>query len=120
MSMEGAWMILASTTAVPTSVVEPETDAEVRHIPPFHVLIENDDHHTMDFVVDVLRQVFGYDLPKAFSLMMHAHEKGEAVVWSGPKEVAELKVDQIRTFHQTHPTTGQQLGPVGCRIEPAA
>ena len=104
----------------PVPVVEPETETPTRTVPPYHVILENDDHHTMDFVVEVLRKVFGFELPKAFQLMMHAHEKGEAVVWTGPKEVAELKVEQMRTFHQKHPVTGRELGPLGCRIEPAA
>ena len=76
-----------------TPVVEPETEAQTRVLPPYHVLIQNSDH-TMDFVVDVLRKVFGFDLPKAFTLMMHAHDKGEAIVWTGPKEVAELKAEE--------------------------
>src|SRR5262245_35270211 len=113
-------MTTFATNATPTPVVEPETENVTKTIPPYHVILENDDHHTMDFVVDVLRKVFGYELPRAFQLMMHAHEKGESIVWTGPKEVAELKVEQMCTFHQTHPVSGKQLGPLGCRIEPAA
>jgi ATP-dependent Clp protease adaptor protein ClpS len=110
--------IFASTTLTP--VLEPETDTEVRRQPPYHVILENDDFHTMDFVIEVLQKVFNFELTKAFQLMMHAHEKGEAIVWTGSKEVAELKLDQMQTFHQKHPDSGKELGPLGCRIEPAA
>ena len=106
--------------ASPVPLLEPETETETRLLPPYHVLIENDDHHTMDFVIEVLRKVFGYDVPKSYSLMMHAHEKGEAIVWTGAKEVAELKLEQILTFHQKHPVSGKELGPLSCRIEAAA
>ena len=79
----------------------------------------NDEDHSMDFVVDVLRKVFGYPLEKSFGLMLTAHETGCAVVWTGPKEVAELKAEQISTFHEKSAKTGKDLGPLGVRIEPA-
>jgi ATP-dependent Clp protease adaptor protein ClpS len=100
-----------------TPTVAPATDTKSRLLPPYHVIIENDDQHSQMFVVLVLRKVFGYDEPKAIDLMLMAHETGEAVVWTGAKEVAELKLDQLRTFHEERGET--DLGPLGCRIEPA-
>ena len=105
-----------SEPATPT--VAPDTDTRSRLLPPYHVIVENDDHHSQMFVVLVLRKVFGYDEPRAIDLMMTAHETGQAVVWTGPKEVAELKLDQLRTFHEEREDA--DLGPLGCRIEPAA
>jgi ATP-dependent Clp protease adaptor protein ClpS len=104
-----------SAPATPT--VAPDTDTKSRLLPPYHVIIENDDHHSQMFVVLVLRKVFGYDEPKAIDLMLTAHETGEAVVWTGAKEVAELKLDQLRTFHEERDDA--DLGPLACRIEPA-
>ena len=101
-----------------TPLVEPKTDSRPKLLPPYHVLIENDDHHSQQFVVAVLRKVFGYDDTKAAELMMTAHTAGEAVVWTGPKEVAELKLDQLRTFHEKRGPTGTTWAPC-CRIEPA-
>jgi ATP-dependent Clp protease adaptor protein ClpS len=83
------------------------------------VLIENDDDHSQVFVGVVLRKVFGYDEAKAIDLMHTAERAGEAVVWTGPKEVAELKLDQLRTFHEKHWRDEHDLGPIRCRIEPA-
>ena len=102
-----------------TPVVEPETDTRPKLLPPYHVLIENDDDHSQVFVVLVLRKVFGYDEAQATDLMHTAERAGEAVVWTGPKEVAELKLDQLRTFHEKHWRDDRDLGPVRCRIEPA-
>jgi ATP-dependent Clp protease adaptor protein ClpS len=101
-----------------TPVAEPETDTRPKVLPPYHVLIENDDHHSQLFVVLVLRKVFGFDDAQAIERMHAAEEAGEAVVWTGPKEVAELKVDQLRTYHEKR--DDHDLGPVSCRIEPAA
>ncbi len=102
-----------------TPVLEPETDTRPKLLPPYHVMIENDDDHSQIFVVAVLRKVFGYDEPEATRLMHTAEEVGEAVVWTGPKEVAELKLDQLRTFHEKHWRDDRDLGPLRCRIEPA-
>jgi hypothetical protein len=33
--------------------------------------------------------------------------------------VAELKVEQVRSFHEIRSYDGAKLGPLGCTIEPA-
>jgi ATP-dependent Clp protease adaptor protein ClpS len=114
---------MSSDTAFPdievtTKPKERERSA-TRLLPPYHVILENDDHHTMEFVVDVLRKVLGCTLERAMQLMMQAHTSGRAIIWTGPKEVAELKAEQISTFHEIHPVDGVPLGPLGCCIEPA-
>jgi ATP-dependent Clp protease adaptor protein ClpS len=102
-------------------VAPPETQPveKVRLLPPYHVIIGNDDHHSMDFVVDVLRKVLGITLEAAMQLMMEAHTKGRAVIWTGPKEVAELKAEQVHTFHEIREPSRVDLGPLDCTIEPA-
>lgn len=99
--------------------VKPKEKVKTRQVPPYHVILENDDHHSMEFVVGVLRKVLGYAQEKCIQLMMLAHHSGQSVVWTGPKEVAELKVEQILTFHETREGDNAKLGPLGCRIEPA-
>ena len=102
-----------------TPIAEPQEHTQTKQLPPYHVLIENDDEHSMDFVVMVLRKVFGYDDTKAHVLMQAAHEGGEAIVWTGSKEVAEWKLEQIGTFRENHWRDGRDIGPLRCRIEPA-
>jgi ATP-dependent Clp protease adaptor protein ClpS len=114
---------MSTETSLPEAVVttrpKERTTTSTRRVPPYHVILENDEYHTMEFVVDVLRKVLGCPLERAVQLMLQAHTSGRAVIWTGPKEVAELKVEQIRTFHQIHPENGAKLGPLGCSIEPA-
>lgn len=99
--------------------VEPREMPKTRRVPPYHVILENDDHHSQEFVVGVLRKVLGYAEEKCIQLMLLAHHSGQSVVWTGPKEVAELKVEQIQTFHEIRAADEAKLGPLGCRIEPA-
>jgi ATP-dependent Clp protease adaptor protein ClpS len=98
---------------VPDTKTLPREKTHTRLLPPYHVIILNDDHHTVDFVVAVLRKALGYSAEHAYQLMLEAHETGRSIVWTGPKEVAELKCEQIQTFHQ------KPFGPLGCVIEPA-
>ena len=91
---------------------------QTRRIPPYHVILANDDHHSMQFVVEVLCKALGCTPEKSYQMMMTAHTSGQAVVWTGSKEVAELKAEQIRTFHEVR-ADGKQLGPLDCTIEPA-
>lgn len=97
----------------------PQDVTKTRRIPPYHVILLNDDHHSMQFVMAVLCKVFGCAAERAYQYMMEAHTSGRAVVWTGTKEVAELKVEQIQTVHETRAGDGAKLGPLGCVIEPA-
>jgi ATP-dependent Clp protease adaptor protein ClpS len=89
-----------------------------RRIPPYNVILENDDYHSFEFVLEVLQKALGCNQQRAFLLTQQAHTSGRAVVWTGTKEVAELKHDQIRTFEEIR-ADGRKLGPLGCSIEPA-
>lgn len=85
-------------------------------LPPYGVIIEDDDFHTFSYVIMVLQKVFGYSLEKSQRLTDKVHLEGECLVWSGSKEVAELKVDLIRS---AGPDVLAEINfPLGCRIEP--
>src|SRR5437763_15775599 len=81
-------------TAFPEVLPDEETETRTRRQPPYAVILHNDDHNGFEFVVNVLRKVFGYPAEKCFELTLEAHEKGRCVVWVGTMEVAELKADQ--------------------------
>src|SRR4051795_12725885 len=85
---------------VATPKTKPREESRTRRVPPYHVVLANDDHHSMDFVVEVLKKVLGVSEQKAVLLMLAAHTAGRAVIWTGPKEVAELKAEQVNTFHE--------------------
>jgi ATP-dependent Clp protease adaptor protein ClpS len=98
---------------------KPREETRTRRVPPYNVILLNDDDHSMEFVVEVLCRVLGCPVERATQFMMEAHSTGRAIIWTGPREVAELKVEQIHTFPEVRQRDGMQLGPLGCDIEPA-
>ncbi len=82
-------------TAVPVEVKEPEIEDVVVADRPWIVIVWNDPINLMSYVTFVFQKLFGYSLEKATKLMLDVHEKGKAVVSSGPREKAELDVFRL-------------------------
>lgn len=79
-----------------TTVIEPRSEAEVDL--PWNVVVFNDPVNLMGFVTMVLRRIFGYSEEKATQLMLEVHHLGKSIVWTGPREKAELYVQQLQSF----------------------
>ncbi len=82
-------------TTAPVEVKEPEIDDVVVADRPWIVIVWNDPINLMTYVTFVFQKLFGYSLEKATKLMLDVHQKGRAVVSSGPREKAELDVFRL-------------------------
>ncbi len=69
------------------------TSSRVKEPKQFNVLMFNDDFTTMEFVVEVLVDIFHKDEITAQSIMMNVHKKGQAVVGRYPYDIAATKVN---------------------------
>jgi ATP-dependent Clp protease adaptor protein ClpS len=56
---------------------------------PWHVIVLNDDHNTFDGVAVALSNVIGISFAEGMGFANRIHTTGQAVVWSGHREVAE-------------------------------
>ena len=65
-----------------------------RKTPMYDVLILNDDYTTMDFVVMILKTIFGKSHDEAMQLMLYVHENGEAVAGTYIYDIAQSKADK--------------------------
>jgi ATP-dependent Clp protease adaptor protein ClpS len=74
---------------------QPEQGIELEEPPMYRVLLLNDDYTTMDFVVEVLRQVFHKSEEEATRIMLNVHNQGVGVCGFYPMEIAETKVDMV-------------------------
>ena len=62
----------------------------------WNVIVLNDDHNTFDHVAKTLAQVVpGVTLEGGFRFAEQIHASGQAIVWTGPKEPAELYWEQL-------------------------
>ena len=66
---------------------------------PWQVVVHDDPVNLMSYVVEVFREVFGYDSSKARKLMLEVHQTGRSVVWTGGREQAELYVTKLHVRH---------------------
>ncbi len=73
----------------------PETLRDI--LPPYSVILHNDDVHSMDFVVAaLLKSVSTLTAERAVVIMLEAHDSGRAAVVTCPLEQAELYRDRLR------------------------
>jgi len=76
---------------------EVQEQEKTRHMPRYSLFVLNDDHHTYDYVIETMMIVFGWDQQKSFEVADTIHREGEAAVYTGSLEVAELKEEQIKS-----------------------
>jgi len=69
-------------------------DIDVQKPNLYAVIIHNDDITTMDFVVDVLMQIFNKSAVDAASLMMDVHDNGHGIAGVYTYDIACTKVMQ--------------------------
>ncbi|MGE5636259.1 MAG: ATP-dependent Clp protease adaptor ClpS [Nocardioidaceae bacterium] len=62
----------------------------------WRVIVLNDDHNTFDGVAAALaRFIPGVTLDQGYAIADRIHNTGQAVVWSGAREPAELYWEQL-------------------------
>jgi len=74
---------------------ELEGELCVREPKQYLVLLLNDDYSSMDFVIDVLMNVFHKTYQEAEQVMLDVHKKDKGVCGIYTHEVAETKVMQV-------------------------
>jgi ATP-dependent Clp protease adaptor protein ClpS len=63
----------------------------------WRVIVRNDDHNTFDHVARTLaRYIPGVNVAQGYAFADKIHNTGQAIVWSGQREPAELYWEQLR------------------------
>lgn len=75
------------------SVLE-KTRVKVREPKRYHVIMHNDDFTTMEFVVEILMDIFHKNKQEAEKIMLNVHHKGHAIVGIYSHDIACTKVAQ--------------------------
>ena len=83
------------------TVIQTDQQQQVRHLPPFKVVLHNDDVNTFEHVILTILKLTSLKEPEAIAKTLEAHETGQAVLLVTSKERAELYVEQFATFRLT-------------------
>ena len=68
----------------------------------WRVIVLNDDHNTFDGVARALSETLpGVSYDHGMSMANKIHNSGQAIVWTGAREPAELYWEQLRGFGLT-------------------
>jgi ATP-dependent Clp protease adaptor protein ClpS len=106
-----------------SQVLEPKTstqprDAGPRRLPPFHVVLLDDDDHSYEYVVEMLCRLFGHTIETAYQMAVEVDTFGRVIVDTTTLERAEFKRDQIQNFGADIRITRCQ-GAMSAVIQPA-
>ena len=89
-----------------------------KQLPPYNVVLLDDDDHTYEYVIEMLKSVFGYPEEKGFRMAEEVDGTGRVIVLTTHKERAELKRDQIMGYG-ADPRMQRSKGSMTAIIEPA-
>ena len=79
----------------------------------YRVLLLNDDYTPMEFVVQILEEIFSLDRTTATRIMLEVHTKGRGTAGVYTYEIAETRVAQVNGFARQH------QHPLLCTMEEA-
>jgi ATP-dependent Clp protease adaptor protein ClpS len=91
---------------------------KVRKLPPYNVVLLDDDDHTFDYVIEMLKALFGHPEERGMLMAEEVNSTGRVIVFTTHREHAELKRDQIHGY-------GADIRSAGCKgsmsaiVEPA-
>jgi ATP-dependent Clp protease adaptor protein ClpS len=68
----------------------------------FNVVFHNDDFTPMDFVIQLLIEIFNKNIDQASGLTMEIHQKGRAVAGTYGYEVAEQKTHEANLISRSN------------------
>jgi len=78
--------------------IELDSNLEVSEPKKYKVILLNDDYSTMDFVIDVLTNIFRKSVEEATQIMLNIHNNGRDVCGIYSHEIASTKVAQVKTL----------------------
>lgn len=93
-------------------VTRTNTERKTKPPPMYRVLLHNDDYTTMEFVVQVLQEVFHHPVAVATRIMLSIHHRGVGVAGVFPHEIAETKATKVMELAR------EAEYPLLCTVEP--
>ena len=87
--------------------------------PRYHVILWDDDDHSYEYVIVMMKKLFGYDVQRGYQIATQVDREGRAICLTTTREHAELKRDQIHAFGRDSLIT-RCAGSMTASIEPTS
>ncbi len=94
-----------------------ETVTKVEKLPRYRVILWNDDDHTFEYVIFMMKKIFNYGIKQGSDIAMSVHKHGKTSVAVLPLEEAELRREQILHFGPD-PLLSESLSSMYATLEP--
>jgi ATP-dependent Clp protease adaptor protein ClpS len=94
-----------------------DADKKPKRQPRYQVILWNDDDHTFEYVIAMLKQLFAIPVERGFQMAKQVDANGKVIVLTTTREHAELKRDQIHAFGKDE-LIANCAGSMSCTIEP--
>ncbi len=107
-----------ATAVAPAKPAEQTKKRPPKTLPPFNVVLLNDNDHSYEYVIQMLKSIFGHNDQQGFKLAEEVDTQGRAIVFTTHKELAELKRDQIHAFGKDE-AVATCKGSMSAIVEPA-
>src|SRR5947209_8760680 len=95
-----------------------EKEVPPHKLPPYNVILLNDNDHSFEYVIRMLKQLFGHPQERGEMMAKEVDSTGRVIVLTTTKEHAELKRDQIHAFG-ADASIPRCKGSMSATIEPA-
>ena len=94
-----------------------ETRRKTEGLPPYNVVLLDDEDHSYEYVIFMLKAIFGHPPEKGYELAKEVDSTGRVIVATTNLEQAELKRDQIHAFGPD-PLIPRCKGSMSATVEP--
>lgn len=85
-------------SSVTTVVPRQQRQRKSKRQPRYQVLLWDDNDHSYEYVIQMIRSLFGHPLEQSFEIASEVDNSGRAICLTTTLEHAELKRDQIHAF----------------------
>lgn len=90
-------IVRAMANSAPTIAPSRSSEVTRKHYPNYKIIVLNDDFNSFEHVAKcLLTYIPGMSNDNAWELTNQIHFEGQAIVWVGPQEQAELYHQQLR------------------------
>jgi ATP-dependent Clp protease adaptor protein ClpS len=103
------------------TIVRPaeKEEQKTQGLPPYNVVLHDDDDHSYEYVILMLKRIFGHPVEKGYEMAQEVDSTGRVIVATTNLEQAELKRDQIQAFGPD-PLIPRCKGSMSATVEPAS